>query len=102
MRAVFGKDAGGTSRQLRDALCALVRVAVNPLWLLPAMQRNFGPLTPWAKLVRTRRAVESILYAEFARRRAARDESSSDVLRCCWRHGTRTVDRCPTQRSATR
>lgn len=80
MRAVFGMDAGGNSRQLRDELCALVKVAANPLWLVPALQRNLGPLTPWAKLVRTRRKIESILYAEFARRRAMRDESSIDVL----------------------
>jgi cytochrome P450 len=80
VRAVFGIDAGGNSRRLREKLCTLVDVAANPLWLVPALQLNLGRLTPWARLVRARREVEAILYAEFARRRATIDEERSDIL----------------------
>jgi cytochrome P450 len=80
MRAVFGIDAGGHSLPLREKLCALVDVAANPLWLIPALQFNLGPLTPWARLARARREVEAILDAEFERRRATAEDSRSDVL----------------------
>jgi cytochrome P450 len=80
MRAVFGIDASGDARRLRDKLSELVNVAKNPLWLVRALRLNLGPLTPWAALQHARREVDAILYAEFARRRVASDGTRSDVL----------------------
>ena len=80
LRAVFGFEEADERAHLRDRLRALVRVAANPLWLVPALRFDVGPLTPWGKLTRTRREVEAILCAEFARRRAAGTEGRSDVL----------------------
>jgi cytochrome P450 len=80
MQAVFGLDQGGGYERLRETLRTLVSVAANPLWLVPALRFNLGSLTPWAKLVRTRREVEHILAAEFARRRAVEGDGHRNVL----------------------
>lgn len=80
LRAVFGFEEEHERARLRERLRALVRVAANPLWLVPMLRVDLGPLTPWRELTRTRREVEGILRAEFARRRAERVEGRSDVL----------------------
>lgn len=80
LRAVFGFEEEAERARLRERLRALVRVAANPLWLVPALRFDLGPLTPWRELTHTRREVEGILRAEFARRREARVEGRSDVL----------------------
>jgi cytochrome P450 len=80
MSTIFGFDEDGEHETLRDRLQTLVLAAANPLWLLPPFRLNLGRLTPWAKLVRTRNEVATLLYAEFARRRAAGCEDRSDIL----------------------
>jgi cytochrome P450 len=80
LRTVFGFDEGDRYRELRERLRTLVNVAANPLWLVPWLRFDLGPLTPWTKLVRTRVQVERILFDEFARRRAADRSARTDVL----------------------
>jgi cytochrome P450 len=80
LRTVFGFDEGDRYRELRERLRTLVNVAANPLWLVPWLRFDRGPLTPWTKLVRTRVQVERILFDEFARRRAADRSARTDVL----------------------
>jgi cytochrome P450 len=80
MSTIFGFDEDGAHDALRNQLQKLVHAAATPLWLLTPFRLNLGPITPWAKLVRTRREVATLLYAEFARRRAAGCEERSDIL----------------------
>jgi cytochrome P450 len=80
MSTIFGFDEDGEHDALRERLQRLVHVAANPLWLLPPFRIKLGPITPWAKLVRTQAEVASLLYAEFARRRAAGCADRSDIL----------------------
>lgn len=80
LRTVFGFEEGDAYSRLRERLQALVRAAANPLWLVPALRFDLGPLSPWGRLVRARREVESILFAEFARRREQPRGERSDVL----------------------
>lgn len=80
LHAVFGFTEGAEYERLRGRLRALVEVAANPLWLLPAARIELGGLSPWARLVAARRDVERILVAEFARRRAQPDRERNDVL----------------------
>ncbi len=80
LHAVFGFSEGAEYERLRGRLRALVEVAANPLWLMPALRVELGGLSPWARLLAARRDVERILVAEFARRRAQPDPERSDVL----------------------
>lgn len=80
MDTIFGFDEDGEHDRLRQQLQVLVHVASNPLWLLAPFRINLGPVTPWAKLIRTRGEVAELLYAEFARRRAVGCEHRSDIL----------------------
>jgi cytochrome P450 len=80
LRTVFGLDDGGDYHHLRERLQTLVGVAANPLWLIPWLRFDLGPLLPWTKLVRTRQEVERILFDEFGRRRAMDRGGRTDVL----------------------
>jgi len=83
LRAVFGFDEGAARTQLERALGRLFRYFGNPLASLlglPALRLDLGPLSPWGRVVRLKRAVESVLVAEFARRRAAGTDGRTDVL----------------------
>jgi cytochrome P450 len=74
LRTVFGLAQGARRDELRDKLASLMNRIQSPLGILmmnPALQRDLGPLTPWAAFVRERREVNEILYAEIAQRRAA-------------------------------
>lgn len=80
MSTIFGFDEEGAHVALRERLQKLVHVAANPLWLLPPFRFNCGPLTPWAKLVRTHAEVVALLQREFEIRRKAGCENRSDIL----------------------
>jgi cytochrome P450 len=73
LRTVFGLDVGPRHDQIATALTGLLnRVATSfgMLLIIPAFQRNLGPLTPWAAFLRDRALVDELLYAEIADRRA--------------------------------
>ena len=73
LRTVFGVDRGPRHDELATALTTLFNRMISPLGMLmmvPAFQRNLGPLTPWAAFVEDRRRVDEMLYAEIAERRA--------------------------------
>jgi cytochrome P450 len=84
LRAVFGVDDAAEQRALGDALRALLDKGASPvgsfLNMIPALQRDFGPFTPWAAFQRTRREADDLLYALIARRRAAPPTHGDDVL----------------------
>jgi cytochrome P450 len=79
LRTVFGLADEGTRGRMRTLLGRMLAMAVNPMWLLPALQRDWGRFSSWGRFLRLRREVDAILFAEFARRRAAAAEGT-DVL----------------------
>ncbi len=83
IRAVFGfeDDAGGAElRTLMRQVFALYSSRLGTLLSLPAMRIDAGPWSPWGRAVRLTRQIDSILFAEFARRRSAGVEGRADVL----------------------
>jgi cytochrome P450 len=83
LSAVFGFDEGPERDRLRAALTRLFDVVRAPLASLlgvPMLQRDLGPLSPWGRLVRARRDVERILFAELDRRRRGALDGRADVL----------------------
>jgi cytochrome P450 len=78
IRAVFGVDDAARLSELRTALAGLLGVGRNRLTMLPFMQRALGRRSPWARLMRAREAVDTLLYAEIRRRRAVTDLAERD------------------------
>src|SRR6202030_2908981 len=83
IRAVFGfeNDTAGTElRGLLLKLFALYSSRLGTLFSLPAMQIDAGRWSPWGRALGLTRQIDSILYAEFARRRKEGVEGRADVL----------------------
>jgi cytochrome P450 len=73
LRTVFGLDRGPRHDELAAALSSLfdrLTSSLGMLLMVPTFQRDLGPLTPWAAFQRDKRAVNALLYAEIAERRA--------------------------------
>lgn len=80
MRTVFGLSDGAAMSTLRDRLQRFIAIAVNPLYLWPALQVDLGPLSPWGRFVRLRRDIDRLLGGEIAARRAGDGAERTDVL----------------------
>jgi cytochrome P450 len=83
IRTVFGFADDGTGSELRASLkklFALYSSGLGTLFSLPAMRIDAGAWSPWGRAVRLTRQIDSILYAEFARRRNEGVEGRADVL----------------------
>jgi cytochrome P450 family 110 len=71
---VFGVREGAAIEALRARLGALMEKVQSPLgtlWLLPALQKDLGPLTGWASLKRSILAADEAIYGVIAEARAA-------------------------------
>ncbi|MGH7924583.1 MAG: cytochrome P450 [Candidatus Binatus sp.] len=83
IRTVFGFEDDAAGAELRASLkklFALYSSKLGTLFSLPAMRLDAGPWSPWGRAVRLTRQIDSILYAEFARRRKEGVEGRADVL----------------------
>ena len=69
LRVVFGLDRGPGLTELRELIKKLLEVTTRPWALIPHLRRDLGPLSPWARFLTVRDAVDGALYAEIARRR---------------------------------
>jgi cytochrome P450 len=80
VRAVFGIEEGAQHRRLLAALRELIDAMASPLMLIPGLYNvNLFTAAPWLRSSRLKADVDSMLYAEIARRRAA-DGAGEDVL----------------------
>ena len=79
LRTVFGLAEPERLALVRERVRRLVGLVVNPIWLLPAMNKDYGRLSPGHRFARVKREVDELLFAEFARRRAGAGEGD-DVL----------------------
>ena len=83
LSAVFGFAVGPERARLRVPLLKLFRLIGSPLAALlgvPLFQVEMGGLAPWGKAVRLKREIESVLYREFAARRAHGTAGRTDIL----------------------
>src|SRR4051794_10759192 len=69
LRVVFGLDRGPALAELRELIKKLLEGTTRPWALIPHLRRDLGPLSPWARFLAVRAAVDKALYAEIARRR---------------------------------
>ncbi len=91
LRAVLGVEEGGDYARLRELMRQAMSFGDHPILLLlvtrdgelrfPRLQQSLGTLSPWLRFRKISDEIDKLLYAEFARRRAARDLSGrTDVL----------------------
>jgi cytochrome P450 len=69
LRVVFGMDRGPRLVELREQIKRLLDVTTKPWALVPPLRRNLGRMSPWMRFLAVREAVDSLLFAEIARRR---------------------------------
>jgi cytochrome P450 len=80
MRAVFGVDDEDRLRRFEGLIDDFAR-RVGLVASIPPLRRNLGSLSPWARFVRSREALDAFIYEEIALRRAeAGREERDDVL----------------------
>ena len=83
LRTVFGLEEGARLDRLRGHLTDVLAIGVSPVSLLPPLQRDLGPLSPWRRFLRMRDAVDAELFALIEERRrdaAQRDDVLSLLL----------------------
>lgn len=80
LRAVFGVESGPGQARLAGALARGLEVAGNPILLLPAIQRDLGPLSPWGRYLRVAAKATALLRDEIRRGKAEGTAGRNDVL----------------------
>ncbi|TML26221.1 MAG: cytochrome P450, partial [Actinobacteria bacterium] len=79
LRAVFGLDPGARLDALRDKLTEILALGARPLGQLPQLQRDLGPLSPYARFERLK-AEADVLVFELIDERRAEEAERDDVL----------------------
>ena len=80
LRTVFGVGAGPIFEDFAGLLAQSLDVLAWPGLLFPVLQRDLGPVTPWAKWLRLRERATRLLRDEIHRAQAADRSGRSDVL----------------------
>lgn len=79
LRVVFGIDDPARVGQFRAALDRFLTLPMQGLLFAPAaLRRDRGPLSPGRILTRRREAVDTLIYAELAARRAEQGKAERD------------------------
>ncbi len=83
LRVVFGLHAGQRFDQLKALLMEFSDRIQNPLFIsalfIPALQKNWGKVTPWGYLKTLQQQISQLLHAEIQDRRQQRAHSQ-DIL----------------------
>jgi cytochrome P450 family 110 len=96
LQAVFGITDPEASQRYERALVAAIAALSPSLLFIKALQHEYGGIGPWARLQRLTRAVETMVYAELAARRASpapREDILSMVMAARYDDGTPMTDR---------
>ncbi len=83
LRAVFGVVEAGQRRRWSEAIRENVQASSPAIIFLPGLRREFLGFGPWARFRRARAALDELVFAELAARRARGAESTEtgeDIL----------------------
>jgi len=69
LRVVFGIGRGSAFDELSTAVREVVELAHNPAMLMPWLQIDAGPLSPWGKFLRQKAQVDQLLEEQIRKRR---------------------------------
>jgi cytochrome P450 len=88
LRVVFGIGAGARRERLAVALADIVERSGSAAMLMPRLRVDLGRFSPWGGFLRQRAAIDGLLHAEIAARRAdPLLESYGDILSMAVRAG---------------
>jgi cytochrome P450 family 110 len=84
MRTVFGVYEGDKAERLEYHLNQFLEFFDRPLnaafAFIPALQKNWGPWSPWGALTKQREIINQLLFAEIRERRTNPDLLGEDIL----------------------
>jgi cytochrome P450 len=81
MRAIFGAHDDGRSEALREVLHRFLELCRTPAVFMPALRRELGGHSPWARLLASIRELDELLLDQIRRRRTTADlDSRPDLL----------------------
>jgi cytochrome P450 len=80
LRTVFGVEEGPRFAELAEVVTRMLDATANPMLLLPFLQKDLGPLSPWGRFLRLARQSQEILRAEIRRGREKGTAGRTDVL----------------------
>ena len=80
LRTVFGLDEAGSRGRIGAMLEDLLETATWPPLLVPAVQRDLGPWSPWGRYQRKAARANETLLGEIHRRRVAGTAGRVDIL----------------------
>ena len=84
LKAVFGLEDGPRYQEIDRLLTMKLegRKSIFRALLLffPMLQKDWGPLSPWGRLMQNERNIDKLIYAEIAERRDNFDPSRTDIL----------------------
>ncbi len=80
LRTVFGIGLGPRHDDLRDRLTTVfnrIQSPIGMLMMMPELQRDLGPFTPWSAFQRELAAADALIFAEIEDRRAERAQATA-------------------------
>jgi cytochrome P450 family 110 len=84
LEAVFGLYEGERAQKLKHLMAKMGDTFSSSLTsaflLLPFLQKDLGPLSPWGYYLRQRNKLDQLLYEEIGDRRANPNEERTDIL----------------------
>ena len=84
LKAVFGLKEGARYDELRLLLSTMLENLSTPVSgffiFFTALQKDWGPWSPWGRFVRMKAQVDALIYAEIQERRDRADFSGDDIL----------------------
>lgn len=80
LRTVFGLDEPGARARMSAVLEDVLEIATWPPLLIPAVQRDLGPWSPWGRYQRRAARADEMLTGEIRRRRELGTAGRTDIL----------------------
>jgi cytochrome P450 len=80
LKTVFGVDGAARLENFDRAITELLDVASWPPLLIPQMQKDLGPWSPWGRYLRKRTIASAMIYREIRERRAEGARGRGDIL----------------------
>jgi cytochrome P450 len=84
LKTIFGLSKGGRYDEIKRLLLSLLNLFSSPLnsvfLFLPALQKDWGVLSPWGRLLQLKQHIDKILIAEIQERRKQLDYNHDDIL----------------------
>jgi cytochrome P450 len=80
VRTVFGVDDGPRFESFCDKVTRLTDIASWPWLILPILQKDLGPLSPWGRFQRMGAEVDGALLEEIRERRRLGSKGRIDIL----------------------